>query len=470
VTVPSFPFLLFAVLAAAAYNLPGMAKGRPLVLLAANLALLSSFSSGVTDLAPFALFLALGYGATTLLHRRGGRRIAALMIGLVLLTFVWLKKYSFIPSDLFLRSPYVTVGLSYVFFRVMHLVVDAGQGDLERPVPILSYVNYCTNFLCLIAGPIQRYEDYAAQQAAPYRRPTAEVLIEVAERVLLGLFKVMVVSMLLLEQHKHVVAMLTEPTADRMTTVLQVVLIYPLYLYANFSGYCDVVIALGRLFRLDLPENFDRPFGATNFIEFWSRWHITLSTWLKTYVFTPLMMRLMRLSDLPAAGAGFSAFAFFVTFFLVGAWHGQTSEFLFFGLLQGGGVAGNKLYQTGMTQALGRKRYLALAGNPLYAAVCRGLTFVWFAFTLLWFWSNWSTIGRLWSFLGPAGAAAAVILAVALSAVVLEALRAVRRAAEACWMDRKYARVAWASAQATTLWLVVSILAVPPPDIVYQAF
>jgi alginate O-acetyltransferase complex protein AlgI len=470
VTVPSFPFLLFALLAAAAYHLPGMAKGRPLVLLAVNLALLFSFSRGATDLAPFALFLALGYGATALLQRRGGRGLAALMIGLVLLTFVWLKKYSFIPSDLWLRAPYVTVGLSYVFFRVMHLVVDAGQGDLQGPVPVLSYVNYCTNFLCLTAGPIQRYEDYAEQQAAPYRRPSADVLIEVAERVLLGMFKVMVMSMLLLEQHKHVVAMLTEPSSDRMTTALQVVLIYPLYLYANFSGYCDVVIALGRLFRLDLPENFDRPFSATNFIEFWSRWHITLSTWLKTYVFTPLMMRLMRLSDSPAATAGFSGFAFFVTFFLVGAWHGQTSEFLFFGLLQGGGVAGNKLYQTAMTQALARKRYYALSGNPLYAAICRGLTFVWFGFTLLWFWSDWTTIGRLWAFLGPAGATAAVILAVALSAAVLEALHAIRRAAEAWRTDRKYARVARASAQATMLWLVVSILAAPPPDIVYQAF
>jgi alginate O-acetyltransferase complex protein AlgI len=263
--------------------------------------------------------------------------------------------------------------------------------------------------------------------------------------------------------------MLAEPSADRITTAVQVVLIYPLYLYANFSGYCDVVIALGRLFSLDLPENFDRPFSATNFIEFWSRWHITLSTWLKTYVYSPLMM-LMRLSDRPAAASGFNAFALFVTFFLVGAWHGQTSEFLFFGVLQGGGVAGNKLYQTAMTQALGRKRYLALAGAPLYAAICRGLTFVWFGFTLLWFWSDWSTIGRLWAFLGPVGAAAAVILAVAISAVVLEALRVVRRAAEAWRTDRKYARVAWASAQATTLWLVVSILAAPPPGIVYQAF
>jgi D-alanyl-lipoteichoic acid acyltransferase DltB (MBOAT superfamily) len=470
VNVPSFQFVLFALAAAALYNLPLPGLARPLVLLAANLALLLGFARNPADLLPFALFLALGYGAIRLLQARRGRGLAALAIGLVLFAFVWLKKYGFVPAELWLRAPYVTVGLSYVFFRVMHLVIDAGQGDLAEPIPPLAYVNYCTNFLCLVAGPIQRYEDYAEQQAAPGGRPDLQTLVGVAERVILGLFKVLVASMLLLEQHKHAVAMLADPAADRMLTALQVVLIYPLYLYANFSGYCDVVIALGRLFRLELPENFDRPFSATSFIEFWSRWHITLSGWLKTYVFSPLMMKLMTISSAPAAATAFSAFAFFVTFFLVGAWHGQTSEFLVFGLLQGGGVAANKLYQTAMIQALGRKGYTALGKRRLYAAFCRGLTFVWFAFTLLWFWSDWATIGRFWAFLGPAGTAAAVVLAVGLSAAVLEALMALRRLAEALRADGKYARVVYASAQATALWVVMAILAAPPPDIVYKAF
>jgi D-alanyl-lipoteichoic acid acyltransferase DltB (MBOAT superfamily) len=295
-------------------------------------------------------------------------------------------------------------------------------------------------------------------------------LVAVAERVVLGLFKVLVVSMLLLDQHKHAVALLTDPTADRMLVGLQVVLIYPLYLYANFSGYCDVVIALGRLFRLELPENFDRPFTSTNFIEFWSRWHITLSSWLKTYVFSPLMMKLMAISSAPAAATAFSAFAFFVTFFLVGAWHGQTSEFLFFGLLQGGGVAVNKLYQTFMTQGLGRKRYLALGKNPLYAAACRSLTFVWFGFTLMWFWSDWATLGRLWAFLGLAGSIAAFAVALCLSAAVLEALAAARRFSGAWLTEGKYARVMSAAAQATALWVIAAILTAPPPDIVYKTF
>ena len=73
-----------------------------------------------------------------------------------------------------------------------------------------------------------------------------------------------------------------------------IVVLYPLFLYANFSGYTDFVIGAARFFRLRLPENFDNPFISGNFIEFWSRWHISLSQWLRSYVFNPLLMGWMR--------------------------------------------------------------------------------------------------------------------------------------------------------------------------------
>jgi hypothetical protein len=132
-------------------------------------------------------------------------------------------------------------------------------------------------------------------------------------------------------------------------------------------------------------------------------------------------------------------------------------------------VAVNKLYQTAMAGALGRKGYKALAGEPLYAALCRGLTFVWFAFTLLWFWSDWPTLRALWSAIGPEGVAVALLIAVLASSAVLEALNALRRKPDLGRADRPV-RVAWASAQVTALWLIAAILAAPPPDIVYKTF
>jgi D-alanyl-lipoteichoic acid acyltransferase DltB (MBOAT superfamily) len=188
------------------------------------------------------------------------------------------------------------------------------------------------------------------------------------------------------------------PLAPRVGSGILLGLAYPLYLYFNFSGYTDIVIGVARFLRLTLPGNFDRPFSSTNFLDFWGRWHITLSYWLKTYVYSPLLKTLMQRFPNPRWAAYFGVFSYFVTFFLVGVWHGRTSVFMFFGLLQGFGVSGNKLYQILMTEWLGKKRYKQLCAGIMYRALSRGLTFTFFAFSLVWFWSNWRQMGQIVSF------------------------------------------------------------------------
>ena len=139
---------------------------------------------------------------------------------------------------------------------------------------------------------------------------------------------------------------------DRVLNGVLIATIYTVYLYFNFSGYMDIVIGVARFLRFHLPENFNRPFFADNFIEFWARWHITLSTWLKTYVYNPLLIILMRRYPSPNLESFFAVIAYFVTFFLVGVWHGQTSEFIVFGALQGLGVSVNKLHQVVLASML----------------------------------------------------------------------------------------------------------------------
>src|SRR6202000_3442813 len=92
--------------------------------------------------------------------------------------------------------------------------------------------------------------------------------------------------------------------SDRVLDVALICGLYPLYLYANFSRSTDFVIGVARLLRLELPENFNDPFSSESFIGFWSRWHITLSSWLKDYVYTPLLMTLMRRFTAGWGGAG----------------------------------------------------------------------------------------------------------------------------------------------------------------------
>jgi D-alanyl-lipoteichoic acid acyltransferase DltB (MBOAT superfamily) len=346
----------------------------------------------------------------------------------------------------------------------MHLVIDAGQGVEER-IGIVPYLNFTLNFPAFISGPIQRREDYEASSDLPLG------LVEIgtaAWRMVLGAFKVLVLSAALHAWQNSLIAGLPDAPAPAVT-VAAIVVLYALFLYANFSGYTDFVIGIARLYRLRLPENFDSPFISGNFIEFWSRWHISLSQWLRSYVFNPLLMTWMR-RDKKARGKQYpSVIAFFVTFFLVGAWHGPTSEFLFFGLLQGGGVAGNRLYQVAMTRRLTPAGYGRLCKSTPYRMVSRGLTFTWFAFTLLWFWSTWSQIGALAARLGPLGIAEAALGTIACASVALSVPMLFGESAQSVLVSR-YTRTAFASAMVLALAAGALVLNMSSPEIVYKQF
>lgn len=475
--VPSPAFLLFAAVAALIFNLGRAAGWRQAVLLVVNVLFLASFSRDPVSFLPFAGFIALGYAAYRLAAGQTARWLFVALLVLVLAAFVWLKRYGFVPSATFLPFPYVLVGLSYVFFRVLHVIIDGHEGGIEERIGLVSYLNYTLNFTSLVSGPIQFYE--------PYRRMELErlpldlpIMGAAIERIVVGYFKVAIVSAVLsMLQHGAIANLLAGGTLlDRVGAGVLVAAVYPVYLYFNFSGYVDVVIGVARFFRIELPENFNRPFTSESFITFWSRWHMTLSGWLKTYVYNPLMMTTMTRVTSPALAPYLAVLAFFVTFFLVGVWHGQTTEFLFFGFLQGGGVAANKLYQIRMTDALGRKGYRKLSENRLYRVVCRGLTFTWFTFTLFWFWSSWTQIGAVSHALGPLGLILVALAILVGSALLLEAMEGLRTALLSIrWhqvpvASSRYTRTVWGTALVTVIVLVSVLLNAPAPDIVYKAF
>ena len=475
--VPSPQFLAFAAVAAVAFNAGGALWWRRMVLLITNGLFLASFSHDIAAFLPFAGFLLLGYAAQRVTWNRQNTRLFPVLLIVTLAAFFWLKRYSFFPSEAFLPFPYLLVGLSYVFFRVIHLIVDSHEGDVAKPVDPLSYLNYTLNFTSLVSGPIQRYQDYHAMESEPLPLDLP-VAGRALERIIIGYFKVAILSMLLSQaQHRAADALAGAQTgAETVWLGAQVVALYPLYLYCNFSGYVDVVIGVARFFRIALPENFERPFSAGNFLDFWSRWHITLSHWLKTYVFTPLMLVMMKRVTAPRLAPFLAVIAFFVTFFLVGIWHGQTSEFVVFGFLQGLGVSGNKLYQVVMGLWLGKKGYKTLAQNGLYHAVSRGLTFAWFAFTLLFFWGNWSQIDALGNDLGWNAGMACLAAIWALATVVLALWETLRTrvvpigGTAHSWLMSHYVRTAEATALVAVTAAILLLLNAPAPDIVYKAF
>ena len=148
----------------------------------------------------------------------------------------------------------------------------------------------------------------------------------------------------------------------------------------------DIVIGIGTLLGQSLPENFDKPFTARSFLEFWQRWHMTLSQWFKFYVFNPLLMFLMTWLPSPALTSYLGVLAFFITFLVMGVWHGTTAVFVIYGLLMGAGASINKLWQVACTERLGKKRYRVLTESTAYIYFARGVTVGYFvlALTCLW--------------------------------------------------------------------------------------
>jgi len=153
---------------------------------------------------------------------------------------------------------------------------------------------------------------------------------------------------------------------------------FPAYLYFNFSGYCDIVIGGARLIGLKMPENFDRPYIARNMLDYWNRFHRTLSHWIRDYIFMPLYK--YTVTRHPTKAEPWSIVFLFVALFLAGVWHGSTLNWVVFGALNGLGVAVVKLWEYILVQWRGRAglreylqsrwiRVLAIAVNFNFACL-----------------------------------------------------------------------------------------------------
>jgi D-alanyl-lipoteichoic acid acyltransferase DltB (MBOAT superfamily) len=386
-------------------------------MLAANIAFIASFTRSPHALLPLACFLLLGYVSVWVARfNRGSASTAFFVIGTVVI-FCWLKKYWFLSFVPFLPFVYLTVGLSYAFFRVLGMIIDARtEPDIARVGPV-SYFNFAMNFPTMIAGPIDRYQEFAR----PPLPLTQQDLATGLERVARGFFKVLVLSSIVSRwQTAATVALLNGGSHLHLVRFAVASFgLYPIFLYFNFSGYTDIVLGIGHFFGKRYPENFNAPFSSFNFLDFWSRWHMSLSFWLRDYVYTPLLKLLMQADLSRSLDPYLGVASYFVTFFLIGIWHGSTVIFAVYGLLLGLGVSMNKLYQTLIIRKIGKKRYKELSANLGYRFVCRALTYTWYCFCMICFWNQGEIALRMLRSLGITGMSAVFVALLAIAVIFL---------------------------------------------------
>jgi D-alanyl-lipoteichoic acid acyltransferase DltB (MBOAT superfamily) len=304
-----------------------------------------------------------------------GRGTGALTVTLAVLTgaFVYLRGYTLGgPASSTNAGIIAFAGLSFLFFKMVHVVVDSASGAITD-LSLGRYLNYCLNFTTVLMGPIQRFQDFSTQWTSEAATPSSfETCIAAANRVLRGFVKAFGLAPL-------VAPYILRPglPIERMGGGELLLAIYAFYifLYLDFSGYCDIVIGIGSLMGFRLPENFRFPFLARDVSAYWLRVHRSLTVWLTDYIFTPAYR-----FALGARGIGRHAFvalagSLLLTMLVAGAWHGTTLNFVVFGLLHGIALIVVRAYEQLMVRRMGRAAFRRFTERPAVTALAIFVTY-----------------------------------------------------------------------------------------------
>lgn len=244
-----------------------------------------------------------------------------------------------VAVDPFLISVMLPVGLSFYTFTVIAYVVDVYRGKIPAEHHFGKYAAFISFFPTLLSGPIERADNLLAQIRQEHSFDYSQAVLGSRE-ILFGLFKKMVIA--------DTLAIYVNMVFDNVRsysgfTLILAVLFYTIQIYCDFSGYSDIAIGVSRLLGINLKPNFRQPYFATSIKEFWGRWHISLSSWFRDYVYIPLggnrVTPLRHKLNLMA------------TFLVSGLWHGASWNFILWGGIHGGAQVVESLLPKAKTKA-----------------------------------------------------------------------------------------------------------------------
>jgi alginate O-acetyltransferase complex protein AlgI len=214
------------------------------------------------------------------------------------------------------------LGISFFTFEFIHFAVDTYKGKIEH-APLASYAAFILFFPSMVAGPIKRFQDFEPKLKSARFDPN--LAARGITRILTGLVK----KHLLADTFALWAANLNGPQLyeARPLVIAAWILSYGMQIYFDFSGYSDIAVGLAHLFAFRLPQNFNSPYKALDPIDFWRRWHISLSSWIRDYIYIPL--------GGSRRGETRTAFNLIVAFTISGIWHGAAYNFAAWGLWHG---------------------------------------------------------------------------------------------------------------------------------------
>lgn len=273
------------------------------------------------------LSVAIGYVAGLLMDKLPKKPVLIVSVGACLFFLLYFKYTNFfvtninaaLKTQIPLLNVVMPIGISFYTFQIISYIIDVYRGDVACQKNFLYLATYISMFPQLIAGPIVRYSDIN-DQLGKRSYETAE-LADGIRRFALGLGK----KVLLANQLGELCQVFRNSDEKTVLFYWVYAMATMLHIYFDFSGYSDMAIGLGKLLGFSFPENFNYPFMSKSVTEFWRRWHMSLGTWFRDYVYIPLGGN--------RAGIRRQIFNIFVVWMLTGFWHGAEWNFVIWGLL-----------------------------------------------------------------------------------------------------------------------------------------
>jgi Predicted membrane protein involved in D-alanine export len=386
------------------YLLP-VRKYKQVVLLLANILILSWL------IPPFTIFVItilalLCYGVAVYAQKSRvnsqkrkrilqGLPVSIIIISIVFLIVLWVfMKYkgpqnilgafhlNLFHSDTFPDASTLisTIGLSYLFFKLIHFLVDSYRGLLPD-LKLVTFLNYLFFFPTYLSGPIDRYQNFHHWVNRQSTMNDGLFFKAAFFRIFEGVVKKFIFVPLFVGYAKdfgqvHISDLFWVNVAVSLFA-------YSFYLYFDFSGYSDLAIGVAMMLGFKVPENFNLPYLAGDIAEFWKRWHISLSSILKEYIFLPLVRWVSKHFTWAPRLAG-TVFGYLTTFLICGLWHGNGLNFAIWGLWHGLGLSIHKLWgQTAWSRKL--QQINSKTGRFALTAVSIGVTFCYVSFGWLFF-------------------------------------------------------------------------------------
>ena len=299
---------------------------------------------GVSTLADFALARQMKQ------HRDRVKTYLALSLILNLGVLAFFKYYNFfntqvaealtgvgLPADWLFIKIFLPAGLSFYTLKKLAYMIDVSRGTLEPADDLLSFALFVSFFPQIVAGPIDRYQKLMPQ-IEQKRVWQSSFFYSAWPLIVMGLFKKIVVA----DSIKPIVDRIFGLDEPSLVLVIAGTLGFTLEILADFSAYTDLSRGVAQLLGFSTSENFSRPYLSLTPTEFWNRWHITLSSWLRDYIFFPIRRALLKQKE-PLPNWLLLSIPPLITMFISGIWHGAGLTFISWGIYYGVLIAGYQL-------------------------------------------------------------------------------------------------------------------------------